>query len=213
MLGVRRIPLMERNFMNQLKYFLTAFLILLLPASAIAHRPSYRSQKMSQDDGTRRGFYYNCGYGYAFHIPKGFVGRGEPDGHPQHGVRIWMSERPESYVWIDGSSNSLEWQTLDDAAKFQREALKDRGTDVSLIERQVTRLGRLKALSLTFSYVENGTGSRVIEEVVVAQRRSKGEAEIIYTIGLKTPRTTYQRGRQMLENVLRTWQLRPLPCA
>jgi len=211
--GVRRIPLTERNVMSHLRYFLTAFLTLLLSASAIAHQPSYRSQKMSRDDGTRRGFYYNCGYGYAFHIPKGLVGRGEPDGHPQHGVRIWMSEQPESYVWIDGSFNSLEWQTLDDAAKFQREALNDRGKDVSLIERQAARLGRLKALRLTFSYVENDTGSRVIEEVVVAQRRSKEEAEIIYTIGLKTPQTTYQRGKRMLESVLQTWQLKPLPCA
>jgi hypothetical protein len=141
------------------------------------------------------------------------MGRGEPDGHPQHGVRIWLSQQPESYVWIDGSFNSLEWQTLDDAAKFQREALNDRGTDVSLIEKQVTRLGRLKALHLTFSYVEKGANGRVIEEVILARRGSKEEAEIIYTIGLKTPQATYQRDRQMLENVLRTWQLRPLPCA
>ena len=202
-----------RNFMSHLKYCFTAFLILSLSASAPAHRSSCRIPSASQDDGTRSGSYYNCSYGYAFRIPKGFVGRGEPDGHPQHGVRIWSSEHRESYVWIDGSFNSLEWQTLDDAAKFQQEALNDRGTDVSLIERQVTRLGRLKALRLTFSYRENGAETRIIEEMVLARRRSKEEPEIIYTIGLKTPQTTYQRDRRMFENVLRTWQLKPLPCA
>jgi hypothetical protein len=53
---------------------------------------------------------------------------------------------------------------------------------VSLIARQVTRLGRLKALRLTFSYVENGTQGRVIEEVILTRRRSKEDAEVIYMI-------------------------------
>ena len=199
--------------MVYLKYFLTVFLSIWLTPSIPAHVPSSRLLSVSQDDGTRRGFHYNCGYGYAFNIPQGFIGRGEPDGYPQHGVRIWLSEQPESYVWVDGSFNSGDWRTLDDAAKFHREALNDRAKGVNIIERRVTRLGGLKALRLTFSYMEDGAESSVIEDVIIARRRSQAQSEIIYIIGLKTSQTTYKRGKRMLENVLRTWQLKPLPCA
>ena len=199
--------------MTHLKFFFTAFLVLWLAFPIPAEVQSQRLLKASQDDGTRRGFYYNCGFGYAVNIPRGFVGRGDPDGQPQHGVEISLSEQPESYVWVDASYNAAGWRTLEDAAKSYRNALNDRAKDISIVERQITRLGRLRALRLTLSYREGSAENRVIEEMILARRRSKGEAEIIYKIGLKTPQTTYSRSRRMLENLLRTWQLKPLPCA
>ena len=212
--GVRRILLRERiEIMNHLKYFLMAFIILCPDCPVSAQKQARVSQGARQDDGTRRGFYYNCGFGYAFDIPKGFTGEGAPDGYPQHGVRIRLSGRPESYVWIDGSFSEIDWRTLEDAAKSYQDRLTKRGDDVSVVEKNTTRLGRLRALRLTYSYRAEGAQDRVIEEVILALRRSRGEAEIIYTVGLRTPQTNYQAGRRMLENVLRTWQLKPLPCA
>jgi hypothetical protein len=212
--GVRRIPFAKRREnMPQLKRLLIVLLVALAASPTSAQMRSLPSLNVRQGDGTRRGFYYNCGFGYAFYIPRGFVGEGNPDGTPQHGVRISLSERPESYVWVDGSYNALDWRTLDDAARFYREALNERGENVSLVGRQVMSLGRLRALRLMFSYRERGAGDTVIEEVVLARRKSKGDAEMVYTLGLKTQRTNYERSREMLQRVLRTWQLKPLPCA
>jgi hypothetical protein len=198
--------------MTYLQSLIMASVIIGLIPSVSAQVQSNNLLKISQDDGTRRGLYYNCGYGYSFIIPRGHIGRGEPDGLPQHGVRILLSEQPESYVWVDGSFNGLDWQTLEEAANHYQESLREQGTDVSVVRRQATRLGRLQALRLVFSYREERTENRIIEEVVLARRRSREESEIIYTIGLKTPQTTYESRRRMFENVLRTWRLRRLPC-
>ena len=199
--------------MNHRRYFLAALLILWPAAPGLAQTRPRNVPKVRRDDGTRRGYYYNCGFGYAFSIPKGFIGRGSPDGSPQHGVGIPLPGRPESYVWVDGSFSGIDWQTLEDASKSYQEALSRRAKGVSKVESRATRLGRLPALRLTFSYPAEGAEYRFIEEVILALRRSKEEAEIIYTIGLKTSESDYRKTLRLRERVLRTFRLKPLPCA
>lgn len=199
--------------MHHQRYFLAALLILWPVVHILSQKRPHHVSKVRPDDGARRGYYYNCGFGYAFGIPKGLIGRGSPDGSPQHGVGISLPGRPESYVWVDGSFSGIDWQTLEDAAKSYQEALGRREKGVTRVESQVTRLGRLPAIRLTFSYPGQGAEHRFIEEVILALRKSKEEAEIIYTIGLKTPQADYDEGRRLRERVLRSFQLKPLPCA
>lgn len=199
--------------MNHQIYFLAALLIFWPAAPGLTQSRSRHAPGVRRDDGTRRGYYYNCGFGYAFSIPKGLIGRGSPDGSPQHGVAISLPGRPESYVWVDGSFSDIDWRTPEDAATSYQEALGRRAKDVSRVETQATRLGRLPALRLTFSYRTEGVEDRFTEEVILARRGSKREAEITYTIGLKTSGADYKEVRRLREHVLRTFQLKPLPCA
>jgi len=194
------------------KDIVIAFLLMSVYFPSFGHKQSVSLLRTGRNDGTRTGFYSNCGFGYAFYIPKNFIGHGSPDGTPQHGLVIPLSTQPETYVWVDGSFNALDWRTLDDAATFYRKALNDRGDNVSIVQRRVTKLGHLHALWLTFSYNERLSSSTRIEEIILARRKSEREAEIIYTLGLKTPRKGYERNRRTFQRVLQTWWLKPLPC-
>jgi hypothetical protein len=168
---------------------------------------------------SHRGRYVNYGYGYSVEIPAGMVGLGSPPPAPQHGFGIdldkprstaWMSGPafPKSYVYVDGSYNSLEWRRLEDASASNLNFLREKGRDVRVQSREETRLAGLPALRVVAAYEEDG--DEMVSDEVFAFRVEDGGATAVYTLSLSTPRSKYERDRPVLEALMKSWCLQPV---
>ena len=163
-----------------------------------------------------KGVYENYVYGYSVRIPDGMVGVGSTPPAPQHGFGIDLDnprstdwdgrpEFPKSYLYVDGSYNSLEWKRLDDAVNAHLRYIREDGTNVRVRSRTPTRLGGLRATRLVALYEEGGV-EMVRDEILSIN----GETGVVFTLSLSTPLAKYERDRPALEEVLQSWSLQPV---
>lgn len=162
------------------------------------------------------GQYENYVYGYSVHIPAGMVGAGSTPPAPQHGFGIdldhprstaWKDVRdsPKSYLYVDGSYNSLEWERLDDAVNAHLSYRREDGVAVRVLSKTPTRLGDLRAVRVVARY-EAG-GEQMIWDAFFA---FGDEASPVYTLALSTPLSKYERDRPVLEEMQASWRLQPV---
>lgn len=162
------------------------------------------------------GRYENSVYGYSVEIPDGMIGLGATPPAPQHGFGIdldnprstaWIRGRefPKSYVNVDGSYNSLEWERLDDAVNSNLKFLREKGKNVRVQSRTATRLGGLDALRVIALYEEGGVEMVSDETVAFGD-----EAWVVYRLSLSTPRSKYLRDMPVLEALQQSWCLQPI---
>ncbi|MCA1619570.1 MAG: hypothetical protein LC795_09730 [Acidobacteria bacterium] len=161
------------------------------------------------------GRYENYVYGYSVHLPAGMVGAGSTPPAPQHGFGIdldhprstvWRGVRgfPKSYLYVDGSYNSLEWERLDDAVNAHLSYKREDGVAVRVLSKTQTRLGDLRAVRVVARYEERG--EQMVWDAVFAFGDG---ASPVYTLALSTPLSKYERDRPVLEEVRATWRLQP----
>lgn len=170
------------------------------------------------DEGPRRfaGVYENYVYGYSVRLPAGVVASGSAPPAPDHGFGIDLGDPgstawngrpdfPPSYLYVDGSYNSYDWERLDDAVESRLEFLREKGRGVRVLSRAETRLGGLRALRVVARY-ERGGVEMMSDEVVAFGE----EASPVYTLSLTTPRSKYERDRPVLEALMEGWRLQPV---
>lgn len=190
------------------------------PARAEVIMRDTRAVGTEERDAVFKGRYENYVYGYSVEIPDGMVGLGAPPPAPQHGFGIdlddprstgWIRgpEFPKSYVYVDGSYNSLEWERLDDAVNSHLSFVREKGHDVRVQVRQETRLGGLPAVRVMAYYEQDGLGM-VSDAVVAFGTDEDGGASVVYTLSLSTPRWKYERDRPVLEALMKGWCLQPV---
>jgi hypothetical protein len=165
-----------------------------------------------------KGLYENRVYGYSVRIPAGMRGAGSTPPAPQHGFGIdldnprstaWKDARdfPKSYLYVDGSYNSLEWRRVEDAAAAHLGYLRGEGTKVRELSRARTSLGGLPALRVVAQY--DVRGEPMMYDAVFAFRMDEGAASAVYTLALSTPLSKYERDRPVLEEMRAAWHLQP----
>jgi hypothetical protein len=191
------------------------------PARAeVSLRDTPADEAEEEDAVFDKGHYENYVYGYSVGIPAGMVGLGSPPPAPQHGFGIdldnpgstsWFRgpEFPKSYIYVDGSYNSLEWKRLDAAVNSHLSFLREKGRDVRVQVREERLLGGLPAVRVMAHYEQEGVGM-VSDEVVAFRREEGGEASVVYTLSLSTPQSKYERDRPVLEALLKSWCLQPV---
>ena len=178
------------------------------------------TDEVEAEEAVYEGTYTNYGYGYSVEIPADMVGAGSPPPTPQHGFGIdldrprstaWTRglEFPKSYIYVDGSYNSLDWGRLDDAVNSNLDFLREKGRNVRVQMREQTRLGGLPALRVVALYEQDGA-EMVSDEVVAFRKEADGEATAVYTLSLSTPQFKYERDRPVLEALLKSWCLQPV---
>jgi hypothetical protein len=164
------------------------------------------------------GRYSNYDYAYSVQIPKGMVGFGSCITNHGFGIdltnptsRVWTELTPKgiypkSYVYVDASYNSAEWQSFDEAFRALVMNPKDKGiTDVELVTRNPTHLSRLTAMRFVVRYAK--FGQPMMRDMVLAFR---GRNDIMYTIDLTTPVSSYEEDKKVLSWMQRTWRLQPV---
>jgi hypothetical protein len=169
-----------------------------------------------EEDAIFEGVYQNSAYGYSVEIPAGMVGVGPTPPAPQHGFGIdldrprstgWMSAPgfPNSYIYADGSCNSMEYRGAGDAVKSYLSFLREKGEHVRVLSRTKTSLGGLPAVRAVARYVKGG--EEMVSDQVVAVG---GEAGAVFTLSLSTPLAKYERDRPALEAMRESWCLQPV---
>jgi hypothetical protein len=166
------------------------------------------------------GLYTNDVYGFSVEVPEGMLGFTATAPAPDHGFGVdldrprscgWMRPSegfPKSYLYVDGSYNSGDAETLDELARHVLGYVKtDEGTSVKVVGRRRTRLGGLPAVRLVVEYTADGV--RVVDDTVLAFRNGEG-GDVVYTVGLTAPAASYDEHRRVLDSARQTFRLRPL---
>lgn len=153
------------------------------------------------------GAYYNPNYGYSVIIPKGLVGHDAAPPSPHHGFGIVLSWEPRSYMEVDGSYNSLDLESLEDVVSRHLTLLKEDSGKIESVEHIVTDLGGLKAKRFIARHTCSQVSDNFIDDYIFAFSKDK---TIIYTIALLTTESRYNKDKQVLEQFIKTWELKPI---
>ena len=152
------------------------------------------------------GVYHNPNYLYAITLPPGVVCLSAPPPVPHHGCGIQLPEDPSSYLWVDGSYNTLERVSSSDALRDQCDEFLQEGTEVVVLKRAATLLGDLPAERLTVRYRKVGEITATVKDVVVALRGEiENYGDMIYTIGLISPESRFADDDKVFEAILQSW--------
>lgn len=165
-----------------------------------------------------RGRYTHFDYAYSVLVPAGMTGATDPPGGSQHGFGIDLTnptttawtERdslPKAYLYVEGSYNSAELASLDDAVQESLKFLKEKDGRSRLLSKRRTRLGGLPAIRFTASYDEGNEA--MTEEEIIAFRGP--DSDIVYSIDLRTPASRYARDKSLVTQMQKSWLADPLP--
>lgn len=164
------------------------------------------------------GRYSNYDYAYSVVVPKGMIGFGACVTNHGFGInllnptsKIWTNQDtfPKAYLFADASYNAGDWESFDDAIKENVSYLEgDKATDITLSGKTTTRLAGLRAVRFIARY--RISGEIMVSDTVLAFRKEKHE-EIVYTISLTTPLSRYDKDKEALIEMQKTWRLQPQP--
>jgi len=187
------------------------------PARAEVGMSDTRADEAVEEGAVFEGRYVNHTYGYSVTIPDGFIGLGATPPAPQQGFGIDLDnprstrwgrgpEFPKSYVYVDASYSTLKRWQLDDAVNAKLRFLLEKVGDASVLSRTPPRLGDLHTTRVLLRYEEGG--EEMVSDKVVAFS-DEGVETVLYTFGLRTPRSKYERDRPVFEALLKSWCLQP----
>jgi hypothetical protein len=161
---------------------------------------------------TVKGRYSNYDYGYSVRIPRGLTALQSRPPFPNHGFIIELSEHPKAELGVSASYNAAEWNSFDDAVNAHAGFFKSKvGGEVSVVARAPAVLGGLKAVRFTLKPKTSAAKDPEVREVLLAFRKAAGEVGIVYEIVLTTPSSRYDKDKQLLTDLQRTWRLQSLP--
>jgi hypothetical protein len=151
-----------------------------------------------------RGRYTNFDYAFSVLVPAGMMGATSPAPNPQHGFGInlinptttfWTMQEgmPGAYLFVDGSYNSAELASLEDAMQESLKFLNEQYGNSRLLSKTPTRLGGLRALRFVASYGKSD------------------EKMIVYSIELTTPASRYARDKSLVAQIQKSWLVDPSP--
>lgn len=164
------------------------------------------------------GRYSNYDYAFSIAVPRGMIGFGGCATNHGFGIDLsnptssqwfWQSASPRAYLYIDASYNSANLESLDEAVRTEMRFLEeDKVTNIVLVSKTRTHLGGLPAVHFTIHY--NISGEAMVKDMVLAFRKEQSE-EIVYTISLTTALGRYQKDKEVMRRMQKTWGLQPLP--
>ncbi len=153
-----------------------------------------------------RGEYTNSVYEYSVTIPAGLTGYSSPPPSPAHGFGVSLGAKKEGYLWVDGSWNSLEFESSEMAAQAVGDYLKKRGAIISESKVGPWKLGEFLASRVIVRYSCPGSGGLFVRDEVVALSTSKSK---IWELGIDTPLVSYEQDCRILEAILKSWRRCP----
>jgi hypothetical protein len=163
------------------------------------------------DEQEFNGNYFNPTFGYSVVIPSGHSGFSQKPPLPQHGFRITLSARPEAYIWVDGSYNTLEYRSLEEKTKFDLDLLRREESKGEVLEQRTIRLQNLDALLVKVRYKSRETGEQMIQVIVSAVRDRPGDTGIVYELRLETPEARFNEYSSIFQKVVESWSSKRLP--
>ena len=150
-----------------------------------------------------RGAYRNKAYGYSVVIPANLVGYDSVNPFYQHGFGILLGAEPQSYLFVNGEPNSLEFARPADAAS---QSLKYIRKDGKVESSKITdsQLGPLRAALLVATYTCPGSTERYTAASLVAIGPDKSN---FYQVTLYARSDRFEQDRAVLDALAKSWKL------
>jgi hypothetical protein len=184
------------------------FLIVLSMISTTVACGDFPQPSFDDPESSRfTGLTYNPNYGYSVIIPEGLVGHSAAPPAPYHGFGIVLSGEPRSYLYVDGSYNSLELESLEKVQAQYLKWLKEKSKKIISVKHSITQLGSLKARRYIALHTCPKVRGDLINDYTFAFSKGK---DIIYTVALITTAERYKKDKCVLETILKTWKLQPI---
>jgi len=162
-------------------------------------------------DAAITGQYLNNEFGYGTTVPKSVAAHPASGLAAKHGFVIDLHVNPRAYLWVDGSRNDQGWKSFDDAVSARIDDIKEAGgIHIVVLEKERTHLAGLRALRCTLRYDTSDSRDPTVQELVVAFRKIDTGVDLVYTIGLTAPEWLRARHHKLIEEIKKTWKLRPL---
>lgn len=150
-----------------------------------------------------RGPYENKAYSYSVVIPSSLVGYDGANPLYQHGFGIALGSEPQSYVFVNGEPNSLEFTRPTDAATQFLEYLRKHGNKVESSKITESHLDGLKAALLIATYTCPGTNDRYMTASEIAISPDKSN---LYEITLYARSDRFEQDRAVLDALVHSWK-------
>jgi len=151
-----------------------------------------------------RGAYENKTYGYSVAIPSDLVGYDGENPLYQQGFGILLGAEPQSYLFVNGEKNSLEFARPSDAALQLLTYLGKDGNTVESSKVTETQLGSLKAAFLVATYTCPGSTQRYTAASIVAISPDKSN---LYEMTLYARSDRFEQDRAILDTLAKSWKL------
>lgn len=161
-----------------------------------------------------KGQYHNSVYGFSVVIPKGMTGMSSRPPNPQHGIKINLSEKPESYLWVMANYDATGLGSLDKIAINQLDYLKEKNSEVKEISKSFIQVNKNRAVRLIVEYKDKDTSQMMTRDVIFILKApaSRGsDTGTIYELGLVTAQSRYQRDEKLLSSLQKTWKITGAP--
>ncbi len=150
-----------------------------------------------------RGLYENKAYGYSVVIPDNLVGYDGANPFYQHGFGMTLGKKPQSYVFVSGEPNSLEFARPAAAASRFLKYLHKHGTKVKSSKIAESQLGHLKAVRLVATYTCPGSMQRYVRTSVIAISSDKST---LYEITLYAHSDRFEHDSTVLDALVKSWK-------
>jgi hypothetical protein len=193
---------MKRHTVLTAAFLAAAFLVSTFESKA--QGCNFPPKELTQ--GERReyhGAYKNEAYGYSVVIPANLVGYDDVNPFYQHGFGILLGAEPQTYVFVNGEPNSLEFpRPVDAASQFLKYLGKD-GNKVESSKITESRLGPLKAALLVATYTCPGSAERYTTATMVAISPDKSN---LYEVTLYARSDRFEQDRAVLDALAKSWK-------
>jgi hypothetical protein len=197
-----------KGLVSKLLFVLAIILSLGSVRSGFARLALQRHWRETDSETLWTNRYNNCDYGYYVLLPNGVVGHGTHSPSPNHGFRIplpdvgatsYALDRNQRFIWVDASYNASDARSLADL-------VSDRGDEAvaKTVARKSTKMAGVPAIQIT---TESASRDITVVEVETVALR----AGIIYTIGLRTPRTDAIGDEAEYRRIIQAFRLLKLP--
>jgi hypothetical protein len=153
-----------------------------------------------------RGVYLNEAYDYSVVIPGDLIGYDDVNPLYQHGFGISVGAQPQSYIFVNGEPNSLEFATPGDAATQHLEYLDKHGNRIGSPEITESQLGRLKAALLVASYTCPGLPERYVVSSIFAVSLDRSQ---LYEVSLYAHEGHFEQDKAVLDAIVKSWKHLP----
>jgi hypothetical protein len=151
-----------------------------------------------------RGRYVNWAYEYSVKIPQGHTGYDGRDEANHSGFGLALGKSSQSYIFVIGEHNSLEYTTPREAATQAVESLRQGGKDIESQTITESHLGTLNAVLLEVIYNCPGSSDRHVQSSVMAL---SPDNRFLYTLELDTPTSRYKSDHTVLDEIVKSWKM------
>jgi hypothetical protein len=151
-----------------------------------------------------RGRYVNRYHEYSVVIPKGLAAYDVPDPANHEGFGLALGNPPESYIFVRGVHNSLEYEAPEEAARRTVEYLRQDGAQVESEKISRSYLGALDSVQLVVTYTCPGSLDSYIRSSITALSVDKS---FLYELEIYSPAKRYERDRPVLDQIIKSWKV------